>query len=269
MRLIVMMALPMAMMGCGSYSKNAAPFANADPTTAVQEFPTKEKPIVVNTTTRGGGLVFGGVDGVENRRIEFGDRMIRAAISPNGKRAATLSYDWKRTEARWVTFFDESGEALNNVMLPPPPVSRQRLLPNTLSIVVSDAPEAFVIITRVQYHEGPVRPEVRLETSGERFHVSVYGHVQAVAGDATEQTHTLLPDSGGMVLLRTSGEVHRLRPWTIERYDEGFKLRWRKEIEADWIGFLKSKYDFSVIRSADQVREFLHFHADGTSETEP
>jgi hypothetical protein len=82
-----------------------------------------------------------------------------------------------------------------------------------------------------------------------------------------EHVQVLFPPSGGIVLLRTSREPHLVRPWRIERYDQGLELLWRKEVEARQLGYVSPRHDFSLVKDADQ-REFIHFRKDGSLEVE-
>lgn len=230
-----------------------------------QVWPTAERPIVLNQLDRGGGLIFGGPDGGNIRRLVNDVAYARYAISANARLAACVSFD-RRTKARWVTFFDCSGEILGNVMLPLPPRKTVVFRMGTsLEILLSDRGEAIVTIERIPISKGIA--EIPQARTVERYYVLSDGTVKRIEADKDERIRYLFPTSGGIVMLRTSGEPYPARPWQIERYNEGLRLRWKKEVNAYSLGYLDPKYDFSLSKSAEG-REFLHFRQDGTFEVE-
>lgn len=253
----IVLAICLSCLGCTS-----GKIAPRQPVTK-QVWPTAERPIVLDQLNRGGGLIFGGPDGNLRNHLANNDAYARYTVSANAKVAACVSLDWKRTKARWVTFFDCSGEVLGNVMLPTPPRARAFMLPGQFVILLSNRGEAIVTIGRQQYYDGPMRPGLKLWYTIERYYVLSDGTVKMIEADKDENIKYLFPPSGGIVMLRTSRKYHLVRPWQIERYDEGLQLRWKKEVNAGYLDYLESKYDFSLHKHAES-REFLHFRQDGT-----
>lgn len=258
-----LLVICLSCMGCRS--NQAAPQQAA---VAEQIWPTTERPIVLNVLDQGGGLIFGGPNGTLGIRLLNANAFARYAISADAQAAACVSLDHKRTKACWVTFFDRSGKVLGNVMLPPSPEAAVPImLPGPLGIQLSNRGEAIVTITWQQYYEGPARPGMKLRNVVERYYVLSDGTVKPMVADKKESIWYLFPQSGGIVMLRTSGEPHLVRPWQVERYDKGLQLRWRRQVLASYLGRLKPKHDFSLLRGAEG-REFLHFRQDGTCEVE-
>lgn len=239
---------------------------------AQQVWPTKERPIVLNRLDPGGGLIFGGPDGKLRNHLVNWNAHARYAISWNKQVAACVSLDWPRTKARWVTFFDRLGKVMANVMLPPPPATKEAMRPYRLEICLSNGAEAIVTITRRQQkyyrYKGLLPRGVKLEFPVERYYVLPSGAVKRIEAAKDEQFRYVFPDSGGIVMLRTEGQPHLDRPWQIERYDKGLKLRWRKVVTASFLHYMKPRHDFSVYKRDADGREFMHFRRDGSFEVE-
>ncbi len=252
------------LVGWSGCRQQAAPPLQGGAPQVQQEQPTKERPIVLNRTVRGGGLIFGGWQGRERMSLEFGDAFIRCAISPDGRRAATITHDRNRTQARWVTFFNQAGNVVKNIMLPAPTSTKAPLSTTSMDIHLDNYEEAVVVIKRAEVYGGCI--PVGAERSVEYFYVRPW-MLKSIKATTDEQVQVLFPPSGGIVLLRTTGEPHLVRRWHVERYDQGLELRWRKEVEARQLGYLSPKDDFSVVKYADR-REFIHFRKDGSFEVE-
>ena len=243
--------------------------APAVPVLQQRQWPTSQRPIVLNEIDRGGGLIFGGEDGRLRQTLANGDAYARYALSPNARHAACISYDWKRTRARWVTFFDCSGSVVANVMLPAPPATRVPMVSAYLQILLSDRDEAVVEITQCQYYEGPVRQEP-LETTFERCYVLPEGTVKPIPGDRSERVSFVFPRSDGLAILRAD---RKGAAWRIERYDRSLQLLWTETVEADHLFYAPARaengIDFALYRVGPNGQCFMLFRRDGSFDEEP
>ena len=264
----------------------AAPDAqrHGDKIRAVQEQPTKERPIVFRGTDRGMEVLFGGESGVIQKILLCGPNM-NFAISPDHKRAACVAFD-PQTEARIVTFYDRDGDVTANVLLPLMPPEAKRLYYHGLNIILSNDSLAVVKLSHDPFIDALPPPGKRPKFYAEMFFVDPSHKVQPIPVSQDEGIQVLLPSGGGFALLRIHGD-NRDRAehdWKLERYVTGdmsssladappVKCVWTHNGKASRVSPAGAKYDVSLFvshLSTEVVRyEYLHFKMDGAVEIQP